>query len=207
MSRFQKNYKNLKYKIDNLSERSGHFFISNKEKRELQTLICNEFDDYKSSQIIEEYMLKDSFGNYLKSNDASRNFLNSKFINELNIGIDDILMNLESSDLRKIDIDQDKLSSYELNEIYTNGKQPEANCPVVYIFDSYLYCGEDKAAKLYIKINFDYNKDSKGQIQDCLNIKSVHLDNIRHIVKDKIIEETLIEAKAYEERNYDYINE
>lgn len=128
-------------------------------------------------------MQKDVNGNYYKENDASRKFEESRLYKEMNIDETDILMNLEVAELVKVDIDKDRITIKEFQDML-QGRQSTENASLVYIFRCHYYLDDKNDIPIYVKLGFGYNRDENKNIQDCLIIKSIHLDGRRTLSKD-----------------------
>lgn len=208
MSRFQKNFKKWPYKTSTDDPNKGYFNIPYRDRYDLVNSICEEFSWYKDSQIIKDYELKDADGNYYKSNSSSRDFEKTQLYKNMGINKLDILASLEYSEFVKADIDRDIVSNTEYKD-YLSGREPIENAPVVYVFRSWYYLDDKNVVPLYVKINFGYNRTEDKSIQDCLYIKSIHIDE--NLNKDKVFffkdSNKDLCAKPVSERSYEYINE
>lgn len=206
MSRLQKNINGWKY--IKTSDEGGRFLIYFKNAIKLQEEICEEISNYRVTQIVKDYMQTDPDGNYYRTNSSSRNFEKSQLYKDMNISEYDIIENLEFAEFLKADIDKDMLTRKEHNDIL-EGRTSSNNIPVVYIFRCHYYLDDKNDIPIYVKINFGFNRDKNNNIQDCLFIKSVHLDNEKCPSKEiyyKDFDKRLHALPSWE-RTYKYINE
>lgn len=165
----------LVYKINKYGHTGYFAFQGNKER--IQQDIANAAN--RTGYIQEEYKKKDFYGNYLRENDPSRKFLNSTWFKSTGLTTEDFLKNLKDAEFLKIDIDKDKISKREYNDIIYNGIYPEKDIPLVYIFKSHYY-ENDKDITMYLKIGFDSYRSKDNKIKDVFIIKSLHLESSVH---------------------------
>lgn len=93
----------------------------------------------------------------------------------------------------------------EYNDIIYNGKIPDKNIPLVYIFAPHYY-ENDKDITMYLKFGFNSYKDKDGNIKDVFVVKSCHLDGELHGDKSRIFrsEKDCIDREA---EKFKFIND
>ena len=201
--------KDWKYQVIDPDKKLGRFVLTRKEQNDLKSLIVNEIDDYKMSQFVKDYMTTMQDNSYLKDNEGSRKFEKSIIYKELEMDVTDALLSLESSELYKVDIDRDNLTKEDVYNIYHNNKQPDEDTKLVFLARVHYYDpANDKDVPLYLKFNFEYNRNPKTkEIQDCINVKSFHLLETVFFDKSNYDKDLAPDAVSPEKRSYDYINE